>query len=329
MKKIMCLIVSVFLLGGCNQNETYSKDLFYMDTYINIKIYSSDNEAAEEALDKIEKMYEEYDQLSDRYTSYDNIININYINNKLAINEKIAVDDRLYDLLDYSKSFNDKTNNLFNITLGNVIDVWATYRDGTKIGVPGIAELRNSGSISNSSLILEGNDVIMKTSDISLDLGAIAKGYVTELAGDYLHSIGLSKYLITAGTSSIKAGDHYNNDRYKIGLTDPNDTTNLYKTIKGNNLSITTSGSYERYYEYEGVRYSHIIDPNTLFPTNYMLSVTVITDDAALGEILSTTLVLMTIDDGLEYLKSFDGVEALWYGNEGKITMTDGMNKYE
>jgi thiamine biosynthesis lipoprotein len=173
------------------------------------------------------------------------------------------------------------------------------------------------------------NNTIMKTSNISFDLGAIAKGYVTELVGDYLDSIGIHKYLITAGTSSVKAGDHYNNSRYKIGLTDPINPDNLYKVINGNNIAITTSGSFERYYEYEGVKYSHIIDPHTLSPQNYMLSVTVITDDAALGEILSTTLFLMPIKDGLNYIKQFDEVEAIWYGMDGNITMSDGMKKYE
>jgi thiamine biosynthesis lipoprotein len=300
-----------------------------MDTYINVKIYSNDKKLVDESFDKIDKMYKEYDELSDRYKSYDGITNINYINNKLSVNEELQIDKRLYDILKYCKSYELKTEGLFNIALGNVIDVWKAYRDGIKEGVPTIDELKNSGSISSDALVLLPDNKIMKKENISLDLGAIAKGYVTELAGNYLDSIGLHKYLITAGTSSVKAGDHYSNSRYKIGLTDPNNTDDLYKIIRGNNISITTSGSFERFYEYNGVRYSHIIDPHTLFPKDYMQSVTVITDDAALGEILSTTLFLMPIEDGLEYIKKIDGVEAIWYGMDNKVTQSDGMNKYE
>ena len=330
MKKAICLILIAFILSGCsNQDKVYSKDLMYMDAYINVKIYGNDKKKIEKALSEVDKMYKEYDGLSDRYTPYDDVVNINYINKKLQVNKEIKIDERLYDILEYSQSYDLKTNKLFNIALGNVIDVWAQYRDVIKKGFPSSAELNSNGSIDSSSLVLKGSNTIMKTSNISLDLGAIAKGYVTELAGDYLDSIGLHKYLITAGTSSVKAGDHYNGDRYKIGLTNPNKTDDLFKIIKGNNISVTTSGSYERYYEYEGIRYSHIIDPITLFPPNYMLSVTVVTDDAALGEILSTTLYLMPIKDGVEYLKSFEGAEAVWYGVDGEITMTDGMNKYE
>ena len=98
--------------------------------------------------------------------------------------------------------------------------------------------------------------------------------------------------------------------------------------IKGNNISVTTSGSYERYYEYEGKNH-HIIDPNTLFPSDYASSVTVITDDAAVGEILSTTLFLMPTSEGLEYISKFNNVEAIWYEKDGNIVMSHGMNKYE
>ena len=327
MKKLILLIMCIFLLSGCN-NQVYTKNLFYMDTFINVKIYSSDKKKALDALSYIDQMYNDYDMLADRYKSHDGVINIKYIN-EMDINQEIKIDNRLYEMIEYSKSFHAKTNGLFNIALGNVIDVWSEYRNGNKTGVPTTEELLKSGSTSIDDLSLLGNDTIMKKGDVSLDLGAIAKGYVTELAGEYLEGIGLNKYLITAGTSSVKVGEHYRNDKYKIGLTDPLDTSNLYKTVKGNNISVTTSGSYDRYYEYDGVKYHHIINPNTFFPSNNSLAVTVITDDAALGEVLSTTLFLMSVDEGKKYISDMEGVEAIWYEMDGGITLTDGMSNYE
>lgn len=329
MKRYLYLLIIILLVSGCNKESTYlSRNMNYMDTIINIKLYDNSKKALE-ALSKIDEIYSEYDKLADRYKAYDNIININYINNKLSINQDLIIDKKLYDILEYSKSFASKTNNLFNIALGNVIDVWASYRKGEKEGIPSIDELKSSGSINLDDLVLKDNNTIMKKSMIVIDLGAIAKGYVTEVVGDYLDSIGLHNYLITAGTSSIKAGNHYKNSDYKIGLINPSNPNDIYKIIKGHNMSVTTSGSFERYYEYEGIRYGHIIDPNTLFPSDHMLSVMVITDDAALGEILSTTLFLMPIDEGIEYLKQFEGVEAIWYESDNNIVMSDGMKAYE
>lgn len=326
---MICLIFISLIITGCSNNQSYSKDIFYMDTYINIKLYNNDEDKTMKALNYIDDLYNEYDKLTDRYKKYDDIKNVYYINNELDIDKQIEIDSKLYDILKYSKSYYSKTNGLFNIALGNVIDIWKSYRDGVKTGIPTIDELKNSRSIDINDLMLLDNNTIMKKDDISIDLGAIAKGYVTEIAGNYLESIGIDEYLITAGSSSVKAGNHYNNGKYKIGLTDPSDPTNLYEIITGNNISITTSGSYERYYEYNGKKYSHIINPNTLFPSDNMLSVTVLSDDAALGEVLSTTLFLMPIEDGLDYIKSYDGVEVIWYGIDNKITLSSGMNVYE
>ena len=300
-----------------------------MDTFINIKVYSNDKALIETSFNAIDKMYSDYDKLCDRYKSYKDIINIKYINDVQPLDEEIEIDEKLYNILKYSKFFYTASDELFNIALGNVIDVWSKYRKGEKKGVPDLSELQSSGSIDLSSLVLKEPNILMKTKAISLDLGGIAKGYVTELVGQYLESVGLKKYLITAGTSSVKAGSHYNNDRYKIGLINPNDTSDIYKVVNGNNIVVTTSGSFDRFYEYEGVRYHHIINPKTLFPPNHLLSVTVITNDAMLGEILSTTLFILPIEEGLEHIKKYDNAEAVWYGVDGKITMSDGMSIYE
>ena len=92
---------------------------------------------------------------------------------------------------------------------------------------------------------------------------------------------------------------------------------------------ITSSGGYERFYEFEGVKYHHIIDPRTKMPANYMKSVSVITDDAMLGDVLSTTLFLMSIEDGQEFIKQFDNVEAIWYSNDNQVIKSDGIKNYE
>lgn len=319
----------MLLLSGCNKVSMISKDLSYMNTYINIKLYNANKELMDDVLTKIDKMYAEYDKLADRYKEYEGMINIYYINHKLNLNEEIVIDEKLYRLLDYSINHFNESDNLFNIAIGNVIDVWTEYRNGIKEGVPSIDVLKNSGSVDINALVLMDNNTIMKTANISLDLGAITKGYVTELVANYLDSISLHQYLITAGTSSVRVGEHYNNDRYKIQLRDPRPTNTHDKIIKGNNIAITTSGDYERYYEYAGVRYHHIINPNTLYPPNNMLAVTVINDDAAIGEILSTTLFLMSIEEGLEYIKQYDGVEVVWYRADGTMTLSEGMTKYE
>ncbi len=323
-----CIIFIILIITGCSSSILVNnKDFFYMDTYINIKIYSNNKQLVDNVYEEIDNIYHEYHNLTDRYHEYDNLVNIYYINNKLELNKPIEIDKRLYNLIKYGKEFYEESNGLVNIALGNVIDIWKSYRDNNN-GIPTEEELINSNNISINDIELLNNNQIIKKSNISLDLGAIAKGYVTEIVGQYLEEKGLNKYLINAG-GNVKVGDHYQDNKYKIGIENPLNGVDIYKVIKGNNIAVVTSGGYERFYEYNNQRYHHIIDPNTLFPPNYMLSVTVICYDSALGDSLSTMLFLMPIEEGIDYINSLDKVEAIWFDLDEQIHYSKGFDQYE
>lgn len=328
--KIIWIVVGILLIGLIiltiyNQNkkdDSLDRNIFYMDTYIYIKLY---NNTSNEILDKVESIYKEYNNLTDRYNSYDDIKNIYYIHNNASDEEYIKLDSKLYDLLEYSKDWYEKSNKLIDISMGNVIDVWKKYRDN-KNGIPTSEELNRANTESIDNIIL--SDGSIKNNHVNIDLGCIAKGYATQEVVKYLESINVNEYLINAG-GTVYVGNHYNNDSYKIGLEDPTSNNgDIFLKIKATNKAIVTSGSYERFYEYDGKKYSHIINPNTLMPNDEFLSVSVICDDAALGDMLSTMLFLMSIEDGKEYVNSLDNVEAIWYLDKNSIIMSDGVSKY-
>jgi FAD:protein FMN transferase len=324
---LICLfIIIVVVILVNNRQNIYSKNMFYMDTYINVKVYSNNKSKATRALAEVNNIYRKYHNLTDKYNEYSRVINVYTLNN--TNNKKIKIAKELYDVIKYGKDAYEKTNGLINIGLGNAIDVWKDYRDSEK-GVPTYSQLSNLGSNNVSDIVLYDNNYIELKNGVKIDLGAISKGYTTELVGKYLESVKLNKYLINAG-GNVKVGDHYQNNKYNIGIMKPKkNSSDVFKVVKGNNISVVTSGSYERYYEYNGNRYHHIIDPITLYPPNYMLSVTIITRDSALADVLSTTLFLMNIEDGIKYINNLDNVEALWYSDSGKVYYSDGIKKYE
>lgn len=324
MKKIYSLIIviMIFILSGCNDVEKYSYDMFYMDTHIVVKLYDISKEESDKLFKEIDNIYSDYHKLTDRYNSYEDITNV-YDLNRLKINEEVEIDERLSDLINYGLEAYKKTDGYINIAIGNVIDMWKTYREEGK-EIPKLFNLMDE-NITIDYISLKDN-VYKRTSDITIDLGGYAKGYVTELVVKYLEEKGYYKYLINAG-GNVKVGNSYKKDKYLIGLEEPFNTTNIYKTLKIENESVVTSGSYQRYYEVDGKIYSHIINPKTLMPDNYTKSVTVITKDSAYADILSTYLFMLPIEDGISYIDNLDNVEAIWYNDD--IYYSKGFKNYE
>jgi len=325
MKKIL-IFISLFLVlfvSACSNKKMFKESFMYMDTYIEVKVYGINKKKSEEVLSTAKKMYKEYHELTDRYNSYEDIINVHYINNELELNKEIELDSRLSDLIEFGLKAYEDTDGYINIAMGNVIDVWKTYREEGK-KVPKTYELMNQ-KINIKNISLDGNKFIKK-GNVKLDLGAFVKGYVTEEVGKYLESVGVTKYLINAG-GNVKVGESYKMGKYNVGLETPFNTSNIYKTLAVENVSIVTSGSYQRYYEVDNKIYNHIINPKTLYPENFMKSVTVVTKNSAYADILSTYLFLLPIEDGIKIVNDLEGVEAIW--NNDAIYYSRDFNIYE
>ena len=315
-KYLIILIVCLLFLTGC-VNKTQSKDLFYMDTVINVKLYNISTNKANDMFNEIEDLYRTYDTLTDRYDEDSLLYKINNDNFK-----ELKIDSKLYDLIKYGKDFYLKSNHLFNINLGSVIDLWRVARNHNEL--PNIKDLKKIDTDINQIELKPDNIIVNHNQNI--DLGGIAKGYTTNLAANLLKDNGVNQFIINAG-GNVAVGDAYNGLYYRVGVQSPNDSS-LFITLKINNKAIVTSGGYERYYEIRGVKYSHIINPKTLYPSNYMKSVTIISDDSALADLLSTTLFLMPVEEGKEFIKDYQ-VEVIWYTNDNQIIKTDGVSQYE
>ena len=327
MRKILLLIISIILLTGCNKDisrqnvETYSYNMFYMDTHIEVKLYDITKDESDKLFKEIDNIYSTYHKLTDRYNEYENVINV-YNLNRLKVDEEAKIDPKLSEIIEYGLNAYKTTNGYVNIAIGNVIDMWKSAKEEGV--VPKIFNLMDE-NISIKYVSLNDN-IYKRTGDITIDLGAYAKGFVTELVGKYLEDKGCSKYLINAG-GNVKVGNSYKKGGYLVGLEEPFNTSNIYKTLKLENESVVTSGSYQRYYEVDNKIYSHIINPNTLFPDNYTKSVTIITKDSGYADILSTYMFMLPIEDGIKIIDSLDDVEAIWYSD--KLYYSKGFSKYE
>lgn len=319
---ILILIALILLFIDKSTYKEYTKNYFYMDTYIDIKINSTKSKKEIDViLDDIDYLFSSYHMLSDRYNSYDDIINVYYLNEILEDGESITIDKRLSDMISLGIEYYDKSDGLFNIASGNLTRVWGNFIDTCDI-LPSSSVL--NVNININDIKLEGN-TYTKNNNVKLDLGAITKGYTTELVGNYLEEKGIHSYIINAG-GNVKVGKAYNKDNYVIGITNPNNISDIFTKVNINNLSVVTSGNYQRYCILDDINYSHIINPITKYPSDYNLSVTVISTSSTIADIYSTYLYLLPVDEGLKIVNNTSDIEAIWYIDEDNIVRSDGFN---
>lgn len=346
MKKVLCLFVAVAIALVCTSCSTNTEkkekytasflDLF--DTASTVIAYDTGQESFDDHYQQFYNELEAYDHLYDIYHLYEGINNL-YIVNANAAKTPVKVDSRIIELLKYGKEIYKLSDGKTNICFGSVLSLWHRERsiasdDPSSAKLPDMQELREAAQHTDiDDLIIDEQEstVYFRDPDMRLDVGAIAKGYavqqVTLFAKDNLWSAAAISIGGNVTTFGFKNDD--GKTKWTIGIDNPDTNAEDYLlTVNITDRAVVTSGDYQRYYTVDGKRYCHIIDPDTLMPGEYVSGVSVICDDSALGDALSTTLFNMSINDGKKLVESMDGVEAVWVDKEYKKTLSSGLNEY-
>ena len=336
-KKILCLFIIIgqlVVLAGCPSNlETPQKEIktykSYNFTYFDTvsTIIGQDEQAKfTNNANKAFAILGEYHKLFDIYHEYSGINNLCTIN-KMAGGEALVVDQKLIDFLLYAKEIHTTTLGETNIMLGAVLKLWHDARE-SKDHVPTMEILTEAELHTNINLLEiddENNTVRISDPNGRIDVGALGKGYATEKAAKMLEGLGCNGYVLNIGGNIRIIGTKHDGSSWKTGVTDPFGGLDPIITIMLKDTSCVTSGDYERYYIYEGQKYHHIIDKDTLMPADYFSSITVLVKDSGLADALSTALFSMPLEQGKELVESLEGVDAIWVSKEGQITYTDGV----
>ncbi|SER94016.1 FAD:protein FMN transferase [Salisediminibacterium halotolerans] len=341
------LLAAALLLSGCRGNDEaseynrYSEHYFDMfDTIIQVIGYEENDEKFDEYNEKIEQEFREYHQLYDRYNDYEGINNVHTIN-QYAGKEPVEVDKRIIDLIRFAKEWHDKTGGKLNIAAGEVIDSWnetmeTSRQEEADAELPDkseLASLRESVNLDYIEIDKEEQTVFLTEENMSLDFGAVAKGFASEEIGEMMKQEGFTSGAIAAGGNWNVLGEPKEEDRthWNIAVQAPegveaNDGDQLGR-IRLENKSVDTSGDSQRYEMVDDVRVHHLIDLDTLMPAERHRSVTVVHKRAAVSEYLSTELFLLSQEEGEKLLDDINGAEALWVTEGGAIEKTAGMEK--
>ena len=324
------LLLPVCVVSCSKKADTQPKkaEFFtYFDTVVSVYSYADENNTEfEKNTEDLKMIFDRYNRLLDIYNSYSGINNLCTINEN-AGKEPVEVDYDLIEFLLWAKKMYETTGGETDITMGSVLSLWHDARYADIHYLPDADALKEA-SLHTGFDKLEINElqhtVLIKDPYSSLDAGALGKGYAAEKAAQYLEEKGIDSYVLNLGGNVRLIGSKPGKEDWVVGIKDPSDPGNIAVKISCSNTSCVTSGAYERYFEFNGVRYSHVIDRDSLFPSANFESVSVITQDSGLADALSTALFCMSYEDGLVLVQSLQ-VQCIWIFNDGSVKYTDGL----
>lgn len=342
MKKLITILLAVsLLLTGCGGKtaegpESYKQSLYgTFDTRVDYMSYSDSQEDFDQEFQMLETEFKRLHKIFDIYHTYDGVANAKTLND--AKGQPVKVEPELLDLIEFSIEHYDDVHGKTNIALGPVLKLWHDFRESEDKVLPteeALQEANKHTDIHKIKVDKEAGTVQLLDPEMRLDFGAVAKGYATELVARKLESEGVDSALISAGGNvrTIGVPKDLSRKHWGIAITNPDlkAEKNYSDILFIDRDSVVTSGDYQRTVTVNGKSYHHIIDPKTLQPATYYPSVSVVTENSALADYLSTALFLSSKEEAQEIIKNFDDkIEVLWINYDGSLESTDGLKKIQ
>ena len=325
----LLLLLFAFSLSGCGEKaaESETRTVYAMDTVMNLTVYG---EKAASALENAEKELHTLDgAVLSRTAEGSELSALNAANGETV---SYAADDPLPELIETALAISEATDGAFDPTLAPVLDAWGFTKETRR--VPSSDELA-------ALLARTGRDKIAleKTADgysvalsdgAQLDLGGIAKGYAADLLRAQLEKEGVTSATLDLGGDVFVMGKKSDGSDWRIAVKDPADTESYLGIVSASDAFIVTSGVYERYFEENGVRYHHILDPKTGCPAESgLVSVTVLCKNGAWADALSTACFVLGTDKALALRDDLaaQGVdfELVFVTDDGRVLYTGGL----
>lgn len=308
--------------AGCSAKQPYRHDSFAFDTFVSITIYDvNGNSTAEEICKGASGMLNALDDTLSRTKSDSLITRIN----DNAYSSAVDVDAATYNMLKTCTQLSDLTDGAFDITLGNISDMWGFGKENAV--KPGDTELKKLAGRKNYENIVFNyyeQTVAFSSDGFSIDLGAAAKGYAMDMMDTYLRDSGVTSAVVDFGGSILTIGDN-NGESWNITITS-DETNSPVGTLKVNEGYIATSNGAKRFVEYDGVKYHHIIDPDTSYPADSgVKSCTVYSESGLISDALSTAFFVMGADKTAEFYSKYNIAEYIITLTDGTIITSDGI----
>ena len=315
-KSILSLLIFSFILCGCKNTTPLSNKEFCLDTIIQITLYDS---SSKNILNNCFDLCKKYERIFSANNKKSELYKINHSSNKLEAQE---LSDDLYKVIKQGLYYSDLSKGSFDITIGSISSLW----DFKKHTLPEDPLIQHHlHDVSYKNIILENHKIRFLNTETMIDLGAIAKGYIADQIKNYLLKENVKSALINLGGNILCVGKKQENP-FIIGVTNPQQTSDSLFSLKINDLSVVTSGTYQRFFEIDSKRYHHILNPKTGYPYETDIAgVSIIADNSIDADALSTLTFTKGVKEGLKFVENLDNVDAIFITNDKKIYLTENI----
>jgi FAD:protein FMN transferase len=246
--------------------------------------------------------------------------------NRNAGIKPVKVDKELFDLIERAIGISKLTDGAFDISYASMDRIWKF--DGSMTKMPSEEEIIASvEKVGYQNIVLDkkNSTVFLKLEAMKIGFGAIGKGYAADKAKSLLISKGVPSGIINASGDMNTWGKQPNGNEWKVAITNPMDKNKVFALLPITNGAVVTSGNYEKYVNFNGKRYTHIIDPRTGYPSTGIISVTVFAPKAELADALATSVFVMGKETGLDRINQLPKIECIIIDDKGNISKSKNI----
>lgn len=320
---VLLIIVYVCSAPSALCGEWAVRDAKIMGTTIHTEVWHEDVAIAEQAAEMVLQTMEEVNQSMSPYIESSELSLVN----REASSKVLSISPELYSVIEQSLAYSAVTAGAFDITFASVGYLY-NYRESIRPDLSQHDEELAAVNFRHIELNETEHTIHFKRQGVRIDLGGIAKGYAVDLALNRAQTLGIEHILITAGGDTRILGDRLGRP-WVIGIRHPMNKEKVIAKIPLANEALSTSGDYERYFDEDGVRYHHIIDPLTGDSARSVRSVTILGPKAIDTDALSTSVFVMGADKGIQLLESLSGIEGIIVDRSGNLLFSSGLQNLD
>ena len=322
MKKLLSLLFVVVSFSSFAQAE-YKKKVSMLGSPFEITVVAKDSLEGNHFIDlAISEVKRIENQISDWIPT----TQISLVNKNAGI-QAVKVDSEVFDLVTRAIKISEITDGAFDISYASMDKIWKF--DGSMKTMPTEEAIKKSvAKIGYKNIILNQQDqsIFLKFVGMKLGLGGIGQGYIADKVKDKLLSNGCLSGIVNVSGDINAWGKQSNQKPWTVGIVNPMNKNKVFATFPLENSSVETSGNYEKYVMFNGIRYSHIIDPRTGYPAQGVVSVSVFAKQTEIADALATGIFVLGVEVGLDLVNQLKGIECIIVDDKGKIHSSKGID---